>query len=49
MNAGNPPAVTGGDPAAMAVLMARLAGVADEMSAVLRRAAYSPNIKERGD
>jgi N-methylhydantoinase B/oxoprolinase/acetone carboxylase alpha subunit len=49
MNAGNPPAVTGGDPAAMAVLMARLAGVADEMSAVLRRAAYSPNIKERAD
>lgn len=37
------------DPAAMAVLMARLAGVADEMSAVLRRAAYSPNIKERAD
>lgn len=33
----------------MAVLMARLAGVATEMSAVLRRAAYSPNIKERAD
>src|SRR5207249_7068262 len=27
----------------------RLAAVADEMGAVLRRAAYSPNIKERAD
>jgi N-methylhydantoinase B/oxoprolinase/acetone carboxylase alpha subunit len=37
------------DPASLQVLLARLAGVADEMSAVLRRAAYSPNIKERAD
>lgn len=37
------------DPAALQVLIARLSGVADEMSAVLRRAAFSPNIKERAD
>ena len=37
------------DPAALAVLIARLTGVADEMGAVLRRAAFSPNIKERAD
>jgi N-methylhydantoinase B/oxoprolinase/acetone carboxylase alpha subunit len=37
------------DPAALQVLNARLAGVADEMGAVLRRAAHSPNIKERAD
>jgi N-methylhydantoinase B/oxoprolinase/acetone carboxylase alpha subunit len=37
------------DPAALQVLLSRLAGVADEMGAVLRRAAYSPNIKERAD
>ncbi len=37
------------DPAALQVLVSRLAGVADEMGAVLRRAAYSPNIKERAD
>lgn len=37
------------DPAALQVLLARLAGAADEMSAVLRRSAYSPNIKERAD
>ena len=37
------------DPATLAVLMARLAGVAEEMQAVLRRAASSPNIKERAD
>jgi N-methylhydantoinase B/oxoprolinase/acetone carboxylase alpha subunit len=37
------------DPAALQVLIARLTGVADEMGAVLRRAAYSPNIKERAD
>jgi N-methylhydantoinase B/oxoprolinase/acetone carboxylase alpha subunit len=36
-------------PAALAVLLARLTGVADEMGAVLRRAAFSPNIKERAD
>ncbi len=37
------------DPATLQVWMSRLAGVADEMGAVLRRAAYSPNIKERAD
>ena len=37
------------DPAALQVLVSRLAGIADEMGAVLRRAAYSPNIKERAD
>jgi N-methylhydantoinase B/oxoprolinase/acetone carboxylase alpha subunit len=37
------------DPAALQVLIARLTGVAEEMGAVLRRAAYSPNIKERAD
>src|SRR5438445_5998596 len=37
------------DPAALQVLIARLPGVADEMGAVLRRAAFSPNIKERAD
>jgi N-methylhydantoinase B/oxoprolinase/acetone carboxylase alpha subunit len=31
------------------VWISRLTGVADEMGAVLRRAAYSPNIKERAD
>src|SRR6478735_3834626 len=37
------------DPATLQVWISRLAGVADEMGAVLRRAAYSPNIKERAD
>jgi N-methylhydantoinase B/oxoprolinase/acetone carboxylase alpha subunit len=37
------------DPAALSVLIARLSGVADEMGAVLRRSAFSPNIKERAD
>jgi N-methylhydantoinase B/oxoprolinase/acetone carboxylase alpha subunit/GrpB-like predicted nucleotidyltransferase (UPF0157 family) len=37
------------DPAALQVLVYRLEGVADEMGAVLRRAAFSPNIKERAD
>src|SRR5438477_146461 len=37
------------DPAALQVLVSRLVGVADEMGAVLRRAAFSPNIKERAD
>jgi len=37
------------DPAALQVLVSRLAGIADEMGAVLRRAASSPNIKERAD
>jgi N-methylhydantoinase B/oxoprolinase/acetone carboxylase alpha subunit len=36
-------------PAELQILLARLTGVADEMGAVLRRAAYSPNIKERAD
>jgi N-methylhydantoinase B/oxoprolinase/acetone carboxylase alpha subunit len=37
------------DAAALQVLIARLSGVAAEMSTVLRRAAFSPNIKERAD
>ena len=37
------------DPAALQVLIARLTGVAEEMGEVLRRAAFSPNIKERAD
>lgn len=37
------------DPAALSVLIARLGGIADEMGAVLRRSAFSPNIKERAD
>ncbi len=37
------------DPASLQVLAARLSGVADEMGAVLRRGASSPNIKERAD
>src|SRR3954452_8654772 len=37
------------DPAALQVLMHRLSGIADEMGAVLRRGAFSPNIKERAD
>lgn len=37
------------DPASLQILVARLAGIAEEMSAVLRRAAFSPNIKERSD
>jgi len=37
------------DPAALQVLIAHLSGIAEEMGAVLRRAAYSPNIKERAD
>ncbi|QXC61263.1 hydantoinase B/oxoprolinase family protein [Aquihabitans sp. G128] len=37
------------DPAALAILIARLTGVAHEMGEVLRRAAFSPNIKERAD
>ena len=37
------------DPAALRVLVSRLTGVAEEMGAALRRAAYSPNIKERAD
>src|SRR2546421_7271128 len=37
------------DPAALQVLIHRLTGVAEEMGAVLRRGAFSPNIKERAD
>jgi N-methylhydantoinase B/oxoprolinase/acetone carboxylase alpha subunit len=37
------------DPASLQILASRLASVADEMGAVLRRAASSPNIKERAD
>jgi N-methylhydantoinase B/oxoprolinase/acetone carboxylase alpha subunit len=37
------------DPASLQVLISRLTGVAEEMGAVLRLAAYSPNIKERAD
>ena len=36
-------------PARLSVLIARLSGIADEMGAVLRRSAFSPNIKERAD
>jgi N-methylhydantoinase B/oxoprolinase/acetone carboxylase alpha subunit len=41
--------VSGLDPAQLQVLVSRLTGVAEEMGAVLRRAAFSPNIKERAD
>ena len=37
------------DPASLQILISRLTGVAEEMGAVLRRAAFSPNIKERAD
>ena len=37
------------DPATLQVLISRLTGVAEEMGAVLRRSAFSPNIKERAD
>jgi len=37
------------DPASLQILLSRLAAIADEMGAVLRRAASSPNIKERAD
>jgi N-methylhydantoinase B/oxoprolinase/acetone carboxylase alpha subunit len=36
-------------PPQLAVLLGRLSGIADEMGAVLRRSAFSPNIKERAD
>src|SRR5437660_1504419 len=35
--------------AELQILISRLTGVAEEMGAVLRRAAFSPNIKERAD
>lgn len=41
--------MTGMGPAELAVVIARLTGVAQEMGEVLRRAAFSPNIKERAD
>ena len=37
------------DPGGLQVLISQLTGVAEEMGAVLRRAAFSPNIKERAD
>jgi N-methylhydantoinase B/oxoprolinase/acetone carboxylase alpha subunit len=37
------------DAASLQVLISRLTGVAEEMGAVLRRSAFSPNIKERAD
>src|SRR5215210_8079827 len=37
------------DPASLQILISRLAAVAEEMGEVLRRAAFSPNIKERAD
>ena len=37
------------DAASLQILISRLTGIAEEMGAVLRRAAYSPNIKERAD
>mgnify|MGYP000936036341 CR=1 FL=1 len=36
-------------PAELAVLVGRLTGIAHEMGEVLRRGAFSPNIKERAD
>ncbi len=39
----------GPDAASLAVLIARLSGIAEEMGAVLQRSAFSPNIKERAD
>lgn len=37
------------DPASLQILISRLRGITDEMGAVLRRSAFSPNIKERAD
>jgi N-methylhydantoinase B/oxoprolinase/acetone carboxylase alpha subunit len=37
------------EPAELQVLISRLTAIAEEMGAVLRRAAFSPNIKERAD
>jgi N-methylhydantoinase B/oxoprolinase/acetone carboxylase alpha subunit len=37
------------DPAGLQILISQLTGVAEEMGMVLRRAAFSPNIKERAD
>ena len=41
--------MSGLDPISLQVLSGRLRSICDEMGAVLRRAAYSPNIKERAD
>ena len=41
--------MSGLGPAELQILISRLTGVAEEMGAVLRRAAFSPNIKERAD
>ncbi len=46
---GRSPGTATGTPADLAIAIARLTNVAEEMGAVLRRAAYSPNIKERAD
>src|SRR5205807_2586934 len=46
VTAAGPPAL---DPASLQVLISRLTGVSEEMGAVLRRSAFSPNIKERAD
>jgi 5-oxoprolinase (ATP-hydrolysing) len=48
-SAASPTPATPYSPSTLAVLIARLTGVAEEMQAVLRRAASSPNIKERAD
>lgn len=37
------------DPASLQILISRLEAIAEEMGAVLRRSAYSPNINERAD
>ena len=37
------------DPVTLEVARNRLEGIADDMGVVLRRTAYSPNIKERAD
>ncbi len=37
------------DPASLQILVSRLTGIAEEMGAVLQRAGFSPNIKERAD
>ena len=46
---GGDSAVTRLSPARLQILVSSLVAVAEEMGAVLRRAAYSPNIKERAD
>lgn len=46
---GDPDLVTALSPARLQILVSSLVAVAEEMGAVLRRAAYSPNIKERAD